>query len=272
MQYLYLKIPVPHNQQDILIAELYDLGFDSFEQEYNEIKAYIQKDAYNEALTMEVLKKMNILTPVVQEELPEENWNSVWESNFNPVEVGEELLVRANFHPPNPKFNKEIIITPQMSFGTGHHATSFLMLNTMLTMSFNGLHVLDVGCGTGILAIYAKMENASKVVGVDNDHWAYKNAISNAKLNKVQNIEWIEGTISDVPLFQYDVVIANINKNVIKKELTTYSSYLKNGGELLLSGFFLEDVSEINGIAFNENLTLKRTEHKDDWGLLRYTK
>lgn len=272
MDYLFISFDVSDDEQDVLIAELYDIGFDSFEQEGDILKAYINEGLFNKDLLNTVLEKLSISKDYEVEKLPITNWNAAWESNFSPIIVEDKLVIRANFHEKLSQIENEIVITPQMSFGTGHHDTTYLMLKTMLGIDFTNQSVLDVGCGTGILAIYSKMQNALKVVGVDNDPWAYKNAITNEKENNVSGIKWIEGILEDVPQFEFDFVIANINKNVIKQDISKYFDYLKPGGTLFLSGFYLEDVHELNNLAYNLNLKLLATNHQNDWAMLHFKK
>lgn len=273
MEYLFLKFEnIPTDIQDVLVAELYDIGFDSFEQEADTVIAYVNQKLYKKAEVEKVLNQLNLQVKFSEETLPITNWNAAWESNFNPITIDNDLIIRANFHPEQPHFKHQIVITPQMSFGTGHHDTTYLMLKQMLSVNFSNQSVLDVGCGTGILAIFSKLQGAYKVVGVDNDPWAYKNSVSNETENKVSGIHWIEGTIEDVPQQTFDFVIANINKNIILKQLSNYSSFLNPGGTLFLSGFYLDDVHDINQAAYNLNLQLIATHHQNNWAVLQYTK
>ncbi len=272
MDYLFISFDVPDDEQDLLIAELYDIGFDSFEQEGDILKAYINEGLFNKDLLNTVFEKLSISRDYKVEKLPITNWNAAWESNFSPIIVEDKLVIRANFHEKVNQIKNEIVITPQMSFGTGHHDTTYLTLKTMLGIDFTNQSVLDVGCGTGILAIYAKMQNAIKVVGVDNDPWAFKNAQTNEKESNVSGINWIEGVLEDVPQFKFDYVIANINKNVIKQDISNYYDYLKPGGNLFLSGFYLEDVHELNNLAYNLNLKILATNHQNDWAMLHFKK
>jgi len=272
MDYLFLTFQINLEEQEILIAELYDVGFDSFEQEGDVLKAYINEDFFEKSIIDELLSKLQLDLKYEVEKLPITNWNAAWESNFSPIIVDDKLVIRANFHEKVESIKKEIVITPQMSFGTGHHDTTYLMLKTMLGIDFTGKSVFDVGCGTGILAIYTKMYGAAQVIGVDNDPWAFKNAKSNELENNISGIKWVEGTIKDVDQSEFDYVIANINKNVLKEDLATYYNYLKPGASLFLSGFYLEDVHELNNIAYNLNLKLIATNHQHDWAMLHYQK
>jgi ribosomal protein L11 methyltransferase len=253
---------------EILTAELADQGFESFSEEEGALKAYIQKDildanALDETLTR-LLHKFSF--SYTQKEIAPQNWNAVWESNFTDITVENKLRVRAVFHEPSPSYPIEIIIQPKMSFGTGHHATTWLVMSEMLELGFINKSVLDFGTGTGILAILAEKLGAADIWAVDNDAQCIENSQENFELNGTSGIRLALGDITAAPEGKnFDIIIGNITRNVILQFLPQIRSCLEPGGLFLASGFYGDDLEIISGEAFSLNMLLQRHRLRDKW-------
>jgi len=253
---------------DILIAELSNIGFDSFLINDNGFEASVSLSDFNEKLLIEIVNSYSFLGPVKyhSEVIPEENWNVEWEKNFPPMIFNDQCAVRASFHKLDQKYPIELIINPKMSFGTGHHETTHLMIQSQLNTDHKNKSVLDVGCGTGILSILAEKLGAEKITGLDVDHWAFENAMENISLNHCNNIEIIEGDIGKISKhFNYDIILANINLNVIIEELKSYYKILSPGGLMILSGFLLSDQEKLLKCAKSLNLILIEKNFRNKW-------
>ncbi len=250
---------------EILMAELIEIGFDSFTEEYDGILAYIQKDLFKEEELKEIqmLQNPEIKISYTYQEMPNINWNEEWEKNFSPINVENQVSIRAEFH-DNQNLPHEIIIQPKMSFGTGHHATTYLMIQQMLDMKLEGKIVLDMGCGTSVLAIYAKQKGAGKTVAIDIDEWSVENSIENAARNKVE-LEISQGTAVNLGKENFDIILANINRNILISDIPTYVSVLNNGGQLLLSGLCFFEVDDILEVCYAQKLTLKKKIQREEW-------
>lgn len=271
IQYSFTVIP-PEPGSDILIALLADVGFESFTQNETGLDAYIQGEFDNETLIKD-LKFNDFSFSYTRIEIPKKNWNEEWEKNFNPVYVDDLVCIRAHFHPIAINTKHDIIITPKMSFGTGHHDTTWLVSKTMFSIPFTNTHVLDMGCGTGILAILAKQLGATKLLGIDIDDWSVENSIENAAINNASEIEFKKGDASLLTTNEtFDVVLANINKNVLKKDLPAYFICLKEGGYLLLSGFFTADVEELKQLAQSIGFSFEESYQKNEWAVIKLRK
>jgi len=237
---LFTIITTEDFQQDLLINTLGDIGFDTFEELEFGFKAYIPEDDFNQAILDEALtiyKGMFTLSYEINL-IPQKNWNEVWESNFEPIAIQDKIFVRATFHEPRPEFEYEIVIDPKMAFGTGHHQTTAMMLELMLENDFAGKKVLDMGCGTGILAIMAAKLGAAEIMAIDYDPVCFDSTVENAQLNNVDNIKALCGSKEVIPEEQYDTILANINRNILLDQLKRYSEVLKPDGEIYLSGFY----------------------------------
>jgi ribosomal protein L11 methyltransferase len=271
IQYSFTVSP-PEPGSDILIALLADLGFESFTQNETGLDAYIQGVFDNEDLVKE-LSFEDFSFSFTRIEIPKTNWNEEWEKNFNPVYVDDLVCIRAHFHPASDKVKHDIVITPKMSFGTGHHDTTWLISKTMFSLDFKNANVLDMGCGTGILAILAKQLGATTILGIDIDDWSIENSIENAGINHASDIEFKKGDASLLPTTEtFDIILANINKNVLKKDLPAYFTSLKKEGHLLLSGFFTTDVDELKQLAQCIGFTFIESYNKNEWAVIKLKK
>ena len=250
---------------EILMAELIEIGFDSFTEEYDGILGYIQKELFKEEELKEVqlLQNPDINISYTFKEMPNINWNEEWEKNFSPINIEDQVSIRAEFH-ENQNLPHEIIIQPKMSFGTGHHATTYLMIQQMLDMDFENKKVLDMGCGTSVLAIFTKQQGAGKTVAIDIDEWSVENSIENAARNNVE-LEISQGTADNLGSENFDIILANINRNILISDIPTYVSILNNGGQLLLSGLCFFDVDDILEVCTAEKLTLTKKIQREEW-------
>lgn len=270
MDYLEFKITCTEDFREILIAELSEVGFDSFLETENGLDAYAPETDFNRTAYEEVID--NYREPaqisVSEGKMPKVNWNEEWEKNYDPIAVDELVYVRASFHESQPGFRHEIVINPKMSFGTGHHATTYQVLRLQGEIDHQGKRVLDVGSGTGILAIMAHLLGAKEVEAFDIDDWCVENGNENFDLNGLATRMGL-GTIRQVnPQGPFDIILANINKNVLLDELKIYSDLLISGGYLLLSGFYTEDIDDLVQEAKKHSLELLKTSSKDNWAAL----
>ena len=250
---------------EILMAELIEIGFDSFTEEYDGILGYIPEELFSE----DALKSISLMNnPDVEISysfalMPNINWNEEWEKNFTPINVENKVLIRAEFHQENPNLH-EIIIQPKMSFGTGHHPTTHLMIQQMLDMDFMDKKVLDMGCGTSVLGIFAKQKDASEVVAIDIDEWSVENSIENAERNNVK-LRISQGTSDNLGEEDFDIILANINRNILISDIPTYVSVLRDKGKLLLSGLCFFDVEDILEVCDKQGLRLVNKQQREEW-------
>jgi len=267
------KINPKEPATEILIAELGNLNFESFVETEEGLTAYIQKEDWHTNILDEVFilqsKEFNIVSEY--SEIAQTNWNAEWEKNFNPIIVDDLVSIRAPFH-NNPNVKYDIVIEPKMSFGTGHHETTHMMVQHLLQLKLENKKVLDMGCGTGILAIFAEMKGAKPIDAIDIDNWCYLNSIENAERNNCNSISVYEGDASLLNNKNYDVIIANINRNILLNDIKIYANCLSSGGILLLSGFYKEDFTIINKEAENQNLKLDGELTKNNWMSLKFVK
>lgn len=269
MDYIELDcrvIPAGENTE-ILIAYLGELGYTMFEETDYGVKAYINKELFNreEINTIPLLNKPGVTVEVTVSVPETKNWNEEWEKNFQPVIIGNEIYVRADYHPASPDTRFELIIHPRMAFGTGHHATTSLVMEAMLKIDFHKKKVLDMGCGTGILAILAGKMGASSVLAIDNDPNAVENAIVNCEINHADGVEVQQGDAQTPGDSQFEVILANINRNIILDDIALYTSNLTNNGILITSGYYVEDLplirekAKLFGLSYSEHSSL------DNW-------
>ena len=257
---------------DILMAELGEIGFDIFEDFATGIAAYCPMDVYDADQANEIIDRYRFLGPidVVFNDIKKENWNAVWETNYDPIRIADQVYIRASFHEPDLAVPLEIVINPKMSFGTGHHQTTALMVAALLEIDLANKSVLDAGTGTGILAFVAQKRGASRVHGFDIDVWSVENSIENAGLNNCESVTFAQGTIREEDATQYDVLIANINRNILLDELSEYAKRIVPGGYLFLSGFYVSDVAMLADAARIHGLTLQTQSEKEQWSCLRF--
>ena len=275
MNYTELRLTVSPDYADILIAELAEVGFESFVETDEGLNAYITEPDFNEKAVRDVTAKYADQTAIAYTvtSLEKRNWNAEWEQSYQPIEVGQTVRVRASFHESNPAFEYDLVINPKMSFGTGHHETTAMMLEHQLSIDHAGKSVLDVGSGTGILAVLAARMGAADVLAFDIEEWAVENAQENADLNDCPQIRVFQGTIADVdPNSCFDIVLANINRNVLLAEIPTYAVFVREGGYLLVSGFYEHDAVDIERKAKEAGLTPVRDMVTNGWCSLVYQK
>ena len=256
---------------EILMAELGDTPFESFEETDNGLSAYIQKQFWTEDVLsdIQILHSAEFEIAYTVEEIEQVNWNEEWEKNFEPIEVDDTCRVRAPFH--EYRYVKyDIVIEPKMSFGTGHHETTFMVIQHLLETDVAGKKTLDMGCGTAILAILAEMKGAQPIDAIDIDNWCYLNSIENAERNNCKHITVYEGDAALLAGKNYDVIIANINRNILLNDMQQYIDCLNKDGVLLLSGFYEEDIPFIDASCTEKGLTFIKKHQKNNWVALKY--
>jgi ribosomal protein L11 methyltransferase len=260
--YLQIEIEISTPEAaDILIAELSDVGFYAFQQEENKLFAYIgEKDFDEEKVKAALPGNQNFSKTVIEDK----NWNQQWESDFQPVIVNDFVAIRADFHPPVKNVEHDIIITPKMSFGTGHHATTFLMIELMKTIPFEEKSVLDFGTGTGVLAILAEKLGAAKVIAIDNDEWSVNNSLENINANGCKNI-LVERKEDLSEMTPVDIILANINLNVLSQFSSSMGNILQPGSLLLVSGFLIKDDDRIQTIFDKNNFVKVAALQREGW-------
>jgi len=259
---------------EILIAELGEKAFESFEETALGVSAYVQQDLWTEDILEDIfiLQSDQFTITYRKEEIEQVNWNEEWEKNFDPIDVDGICYIRAPFHEKTAA-KYDIVIEPKMSFGTGHHETTYMMVRQILNNEMQDKVVLDMGCGTAILAILAAMRGAKQVDAIDIDNWCYLNSIENAERNACSNIEVFEGDASIlVNEPKYDVVLANINRNILLNDMDHYIKTMKDNGEIYFSGFYTEDVPSIKKAAEEKGLTFENQLEKNNWVSLKFKK
>ena len=258
---------------EILIAELGLVGFESFIENENGVTGYIQKKDWNTAILEEVfiLNSDEFSIEYKQNEVAQTNWNAEWEKNFQPIQVDDFVSIRTPFH-KNPNLKYDIVIEPKMSFGTGHHETTHMMVRHLLQLDLEHKKVLDMGCGTGILAIFAEMKGAQPIDAIDIDTWCYENSLENVARNNCEHISVFKGDSALLMNRKYDVIIANINRNILLSDMEVYANCIQEKGVLLLSGFYQEDISIIDVEASKYNLKLETFIEKNNWVALKFNK
>ena len=271
MDFVTIKVTSPEFLSDFLISELFQLGFDSFQELSDGFEGSIDANQFSEQSVKELLSTHDNVSYLIKKE-EKINWNEEWEKNYDPIIVEDKCIVRASFHEPRPDFAYEIIVTPKMSFGTGHHATTYQVLAYQMNLDHEGKRVLDVGTGTGILAIMAEKRSAEEIVATDIDEWCIENSAENFDLNSTKNVQLIKGEIQEVQETGFDIVIANINKNILLDQIGEYSKRLKSAGELILSGFYKEDIPDLVNEASSHFLVKKTDSVKDNWAMLVLSK
>ncbi len=258
---------------EILIAELGEKAFESFIETETGISAYVQKDLWNENILedIQILSNPEFTISFSFEEIEQVNWNEEWEKNFEAIEVDGKCHVRAPFHKKTTA-EYDIIIEPKMSFGTGHHETTHMMIQHILETECTNKKTLDMGCGTAILAILAEMKGAQPIDAIDIDNWCYLNSIENAERNNCKHISVYEGDADLLVGKRYDIIIANINRNILLNDMQTYFDCLNENGLLFLSGFYTEDIPVISESCVSKGLTYVKQFERNNWVALKFTK
>ena len=278
MAYLEFEIPIrtwTSKEREILLARMSEIGFEGFIEHEDQILAYIPRDLFSGDHFNQLVDELASLGMKVQylfHETVEQNWNEEWEKKFDPVLIDEKVLIRAPFHDSDKDLPLTLIIEPKMSFGTGHHHTTRLMIEAMIGLRLKGLRVLDMGCGTGILGIYACKRGAASVLGVDNDQWAYENALENVRKNGASAMKIIFGDAQSLEGMEFDVVLANITRNILIRDLPEYNKHLIKHGTMLLSGFLAEDVQYVLNAAYQCGLEHLQTSEVSNWISLFFKK
>lgn len=255
-------------QKDILIDALAQIGFDTFEDTATGFVAYVSVQSEDEAGVIELRSDLSELVSFDYERktIPHQNWNALWESNFEPLRINDRCYVRATFHEPHPEYEFEIVVDPKMAFGTGHHQTTAQIMNLMMEDDFAGKTVLDMGCGTGILAILAKKLGASATVAIDYDPLCYDSTIENCALNHVEGVTALCGSKEAIPAQQFEIILANINRNILLDQMESYKNALAPGGRIYFSGFYEEpDMDIIREAAASHGMAYVKHSVRDRW-------
>jgi ribosomal protein L11 methyltransferase len=278
MQYIQVTFTfekIEDYQQDLLINELAEIGFNTFEDTESGFAAFIDFPEYSQAKLAGALSQFDedIVYTYTVAEIAGENWNEEWEKNFEPLIISDECYVRATFHAAQPQYAYEIVIDPKMAFGTGHHQTTTMMMQYILATDMQDKTVLDMGCGTGILAILAAKRGAKALVAIDNDDVCYQSTLENSALNHVSNINALCGGKEVIPQRSFDIILANINRNILLDQIATYASVLNEGGSIFFSGFYESpdlDMIKEECLRFN----IRYTDHQKigDWVAAHFTK
>ncbi len=260
-------------QHDMLITMLAEIGFDSFMDDAMGLKAYCSTDNRDDLAVENLLLEPSFsdIRLLKVEEMPDKDWNEVWEASYQPVVVNDRCRVRAPFHEPDPSFEFDLVIEPKMSFGTANHETTAQIIQLMLETDFQGKTVLDMGSGTAVLAILAKKLGAAHTVAIDNDEWAYRNAFTNTELNGVSDIEIILGDASSIQ-GSFDVVLANINRNILLRDMHLYVAAMRPDAHIFFSGFYTEDLESIKAEAERLGLLYCRHLSRNNWVAAEFVK
>ena len=260
-------------QHDMLTTMLAEIGFDSFMDDAMDLKAYCSTDNRNDLAVENLLLEPSFsdIRLLKVEEMPDKDWNEVWEASYQPVVVNDRCRVRAPFHEPDPSFEFDLVIEPKMSFGTANHETTAQIIQLMLETDFQGKTVLDMGSGTAVLAILAKKLGAAHTVAIDNDEWAYRNAFTNTELNGVSDIEIVLGDASSIR-GSFDVVLANINRNILLRDMHLYVAAMRPDAHIFFSGFYTEDLESIKAEAERLGLHYRRHLSRNNWVAAEFVK
>jgi ribosomal protein L11 methyltransferase len=271
MYYTRLQVSCSPDFSEILTAEIANAGFDTFMETDSGFEAYVEEENFDKDMIEEIRLRYLEQTPVAFafDRIEKRNWNEEWEKSYEAIDVEGQCLIRAAFHEPSPAHRYEIVITPKMSFGTGHHQTTYLMVKNQMAMNFAGKRVMDAGCGTAILSIMAMKLGAREVEAFDIDEWSVINGQENIEVNHCAAIRLQRGTIRQASLSgKFDIILANINKNVLLDEIKIYQQYLAPGGQLLLSGFYTHDIADLLAEAKAYGLREVRRDERETWAAL----
>ena len=276
MEYIQVSFnlgQIEEYQQDILIAELGEVGFDSFVDSATGFDAFIIADQFDEQQLKTIVAEQDFVCGYEVQKVAPQNWNEEWEKNFSPLIINEDCYVRATFHEAQPQYQYEIVIDPKMSFGTGHHQTTTMMMQYILETDFKDATVLDMGAGTAILGILAAKRGAKEIVAIDYDEVCYQSAIENAKLNHINNLVSLHGSKEAIPQQIFDVILANINRNILLDQIESYAEVLKKGGLIFFSGFY--EAPDLDIIKSHcEQFGLNYLNHKkiDNWVAAKFVR
>ena len=276
MNYVELVVNVEPKEQgsDVLIAELSEIGFESFVYSDNGFSAFLKEEQYSEKIVETMFLGYSAIFEIkyFPKIIEQQNWNKEWESNFQPIEVDGKCYIRAPFHEAKKGFIYDVIIEPKMSFGTGHHYTTQLMIQKLMKLNVKNKSLLDMGCGTGVLAILASMMGANPITAIDTDEWSFENSIENIQKNNINNIHVHKGNAQILVGKLFHTILANINKNVLLMDMPMYIQSLEKEGSLVLSGFFETDVPELTQKAIGLGLKLEEKVVSDQWTMLHFIK
>ena len=276
MNYVEVQLELESDFTEILMAELAEAGFESFVETDEGLQAYIPEEDFKETVLQDIIARYSEMTAIASswKSLERKNWNEEWERSYEPIEVGNQIRIRAVFHEPDPSFTYDLLIQPKMSFGTGHHETTWLVMNEQLNLPHAGLSIMDVGCGTGILAILASKLGAENLLGFDIDEWAVENTAENFAMNGLgEEAIVFKGTINEVPAEkQFGGILANINRNILLEEIPKYVKHLLPGGWLVTSGFYEMDQADIERCASDTGLKKLRSNTRNQWATVVFEK
>ncbi len=278
MNYIVLHFKLSNSEEyvtDLLSALLGEIGFESFDTDKLGLNAYIPEDLFEEKKVKEVISEfpLEIKIKYEIEKIDRQNWNEKWEKHFfEPIIVANKCVVHSSFHTNIPNCNIKIVIDPKMSFGTGHHETTQLMMETILEIEMKDKIILDMGCGTSVLAILASKLGAKTIDAIDIDDWCVDNSKENLKLNNIHNIDVFQGTSDLLNNKNYDIIFANINRNILLNDIPQYSKHLSSNGLLLLSGFYTQDINTISEKAIEHNLHFVSKKELNNWNCLVFKK
>ena len=274
MEYIELSCSLPKGEEqyaELIMAALGEMGFESFMETEDGLQAYIISASFDAGFLNEASLWPDGANPEYSwKTIEEQNWNAVWESNFDSVTIDDRCMVRAPFHEKDPKIEFDIVIEPKMSFGTAHHETTAQMISLLLNTDVKGKTVLDMGSGTAVLAILAAMKGASQITAIDNDEWAYNNALENVERNHLSHINVYEGDAALLEGKKFEVILANINRNILLNDMKHYRDSLTPGGTLMMSGFYTEDVELITAKATELGFTKTGQTERNRWATATY--
>ncbi len=267
--------PAHESWRELILALLSEFGFDGFVEEEARILAYAPAGDFSQEDFESYLSKSGIrdkIKSLLTVPLPDRNWNAAWEQEYAPVHISDQCMVRAPFHQPPEDLRYDLVISPKMSFGTAHHETTRLMMLSMMEYTWMGQKVLDFGCGTGVLSIFAEKLGAPVIIALDHDTWAYRNSLENIELNACKNIRVVQGEIGSLNEGSFTTILGNINLNVLLEELKNLSSHLADHGMAILSGFYESDLEILNISALEYGLKLVRKRSMNEWTVADYRK
>ncbi len=275
LEFTFRTTPCTETANDVLSAVLGEVGFESFVEAPDGITAYIQKDLFNEVTLTEAISDFPLPDTQIRytfQDAEDKDWNEEWEKNFfQPIVIGDRCVIHSSFHHDAPKAEYDIVINPQMAFGTGHHETTSLIIGELLDSELQGKSLLDMGCGTSILAILARMRGAAPCIAIDIDEWCVRNSLENIELNKVDNITVSQGDASALEgKGPFDVVIANINRNILLNDMKQYVRCMHPGSELYMSGFYVDDIPVIQAEAACNGLHFVHHQEKNRWAAVKF--